>query len=107
VKNDKIFWKIYFLSDCWKDAKNPSLVRPHGRFGDYQCDSSVDLVASVLQFMKAKMGDRVDFIIWTGYDDLHKFSTSHFDVKLHWGQVFKIFFVVCFQFGWNHKALLT
>ena len=56
----------FIFSDCWRDAKNPSLVRPHGRFGDYQCDSSVDLVASVLQFMKSKMGDKVDFIIWTG-----------------------------------------
>ena len=54
-------------TDCWEDARVPSLTRPDGKFGDYNCDSSYELISSVLQFMKAKMGDNIDFILWTGY----------------------------------------
>ena len=54
-------------TDCWEDARVPSLSRPDGKFGDYNCDSSYELISSVLQFMKAKMGDNIDFILWTGY----------------------------------------
>ena len=53
-------------TDCWEDARVPSLSRPDGKFGDYNCDSSYELISSVLQFMKAKMGDNIDFILWTG-----------------------------------------
>lgn len=51
---------------CWKDPKSPSILRPSGQLGDYQCDSSSALISSVLSFMKSKMGDNVDFILWTG-----------------------------------------
>ena len=54
-------------TDCWEDARVPSLTRPDGKFGDYNCDSSYELISSVLHFMKAKMGDNIDFILWTGY----------------------------------------
>ena len=61
------FFSIFNKStDCWEDARVPSLSRPDGKFGDYNCDSSYELISSVLQFMKAKMGDNIDFILWTG-----------------------------------------
>ena len=52
--------------DCWRDPETPSILRPNGQLGDYHCDSSADLVSSVLGFMKSKMGDNIDFILWTG-----------------------------------------
>jgi len=64
-----LFWCIVISNnstDCWEDARVPSLSRPDGKFGDYNCDSSYELISSVLQFMKAKMGDNIDFILWTG-----------------------------------------
>ena len=62
-------------TDCWEDARVPSLTRPDGKFGDYNCDSSYELISSVLQFMKAKMGDNIDFILWTGYVFTFIYST--------------------------------
>ena len=68
VSNLFLFIVIFNKStDCWEDARVPSLSRPDGKFGDYNCDSSYELISSVLQFMKAKMGDNIDFILWTGY----------------------------------------
>lgn len=51
---------------CWKDPDTPSILRPNGQLGDYHCDSSGDLLTSVFAFMKSKMGDNIDFILWTG-----------------------------------------
>jgi len=69
---DSIHYDANFTSSgdrnnyCWKDARTQSFNFPDGELGDYRCDSSLSLIDSVLQFMKAKMGDRVDFILWTG-----------------------------------------
>ena len=57
---------ILYLADCWKDPDTPSILRPNGQLGDYHCDSSGDLLTSVFAFMKSKMGDNIDFILWTG-----------------------------------------
>jgi len=54
------------FADCWKDPDSPSILKPNGQLGDYHCDSSMDLISSVLGFMKSKMGDNIDFILWTG-----------------------------------------
>ena len=58
------FWVLF--TDCWKDPDTPSILRPNGQLGDYHCDSSGDLLTSVFAFMKSKMGDNIDFILWTG-----------------------------------------
>jgi hypothetical protein len=54
------FISAYF-SDCWKDAKNPSLLRPSGRFGDYQCDASVDLGPILRNSIPAAKKFRINF----------------------------------------------
>ena len=39
---------------------------PLGPYGDYLCDSPSHLVTSAMRFMREKMGDEADFILWTG-----------------------------------------
>ena len=57
--------KEYFLGDyayeiCWGKAG--------GKYGDYNCDASEELVKSAVDFVKAKSESlqNVSFILWTG-----------------------------------------
>ncbi|XP_050298628.1 acid sphingomyelinase-like phosphodiesterase 3a [Anthonomus grandis grandis] len=47
-----------------------------GRFGEYNCDSSWELIESAAKFMKSKQSDNVEFVLWTG-DGLSHFATHH------------------------------
>jgi len=60
----------YFIGDyaydvCWGKAQ--------GKFGDYNCDSSEELVKSATQFIKqySEGLSNVPFILWTGDDTAH------------------------------------
>ncbi len=83
-RSKNIAIKNFSFSVCWQRPSSPShrsrhRYRPHassssfddvgsgvGVFGDPLCDSPAALVDSALNFMRAKTGDRVQFIIWTG-----------------------------------------
>lgn len=41
-------------------------TEPPGPFGHYNCDSPWSLVESAIKTMKAKQGDNVEFVLWTG-----------------------------------------
>lgn len=61
---------------CWQlshtAASSSSSVRQQtateapGPFGHYNCDSPWSLVESAVKTMKAKQGDNVEFVLWTG-----------------------------------------
>lgn len=38
-----------------------------GKLGDYGCDSPWTLVQSAVKAMKAKHGDNIEFVLWSGY----------------------------------------
>ena len=66
----KIKSRDYFLGDyaydiCWGKAE--------GKYGDFNCDASKELVQSAASFIKEKSQDLQDvqFIIWTGDDTAH------------------------------------
>ncbi|XP_045465382.1 acid sphingomyelinase-like phosphodiesterase 3a [Harmonia axyridis] len=72
---------------CWKaeheGGNSASRLQrgPAGRFGDYSCDASWDLIESAAQMMKSKHNDvNVEFILWTG-DSLSHFTKHHQDTK--------------------------
>lgn len=39
---------------------------PPGRYGEYSCDSPWALLESAANTMRAKQGDNVEFVLWTG-----------------------------------------
>ncbi|CAK1546239.1 unnamed protein product [Leptosia nina] len=40
--------------------------RALGRFGDYSCDSSIELIHSALRYMRTRHSENVEFVLWTG-----------------------------------------
>ncbi|ALC44232.1 CG32052, partial [Drosophila busckii] len=52
---------------CWQlgHANNGANELP-GHYGHYNCDSPWSLVESAVKNMKAKQGDNVEFVLWTG-----------------------------------------
>ncbi|XP_072940071.1 cyclic GMP-AMP phosphodiesterase SMPDL3A-like [Epargyreus clarus] len=40
--------------------------RALGRFGDYSCDSSLELIQSALRYMRTRHSENVEFVLWTG-----------------------------------------
>ncbi|XP_041970648.1 acid sphingomyelinase-like phosphodiesterase 3a [Aricia agestis] len=40
--------------------------RALGRFGDYSCDSSLELIESALRYMRTRHSENVEFVLWTG-----------------------------------------
>ncbi|KAH8303028.1 hypothetical protein KR044_013397, partial [Drosophila immigrans] len=56
---------------CWQLSRpgastaSQSTESP-GPFGNYNCDSPWSLVESAVKTMKAKQGDNVEFVLWTG-----------------------------------------
>ncbi|XP_073977796.1 cyclic GMP-AMP phosphodiesterase SMPDL3A-like [Rhodnius prolixus] len=50
--------------NCWKANGVPN--RRPGTFGDYYCDSPWALVESAAKAMRAKHGDNLEFVLWTG-----------------------------------------
>lgn len=56
---------------CWElnrpgTSNAPQEVETPGPFGNYNCDSPWSLVESAVKTMKAKQGDNVEFVLWTG-----------------------------------------
>nr|XP_024214780.1 acid sphingomyelinase-like phosphodiesterase 3b [Halyomorpha halys] len=52
---------------CWRSSSNNAIPsRKPGRYGDYNCDSPWELVASAARAMRAKHGDNIEFVLWTG-----------------------------------------
>ncbi|KAF7284584.1 cyclic GMP-AMP phosphodiesterase SMPDL3A-like [Rhynchophorus ferrugineus] len=47
-----------------------------GKFGEYNCDSTWELIESAAKFMKKRLNDNVEFVLWTG-DGLSHFATRH------------------------------
>ncbi|XP_017136939.1 acid sphingomyelinase-like phosphodiesterase 3b [Drosophila miranda] len=52
-------------SSSGSNAANAASEAP-GLFGHYNCDSPWSLVESAVKTMKAKQGDNVEFVLWTG-----------------------------------------
>ncbi|XP_075971847.1 cyclic GMP-AMP phosphodiesterase SMPDL3A-like isoform X2 [Anticarsia gemmatalis] len=40
--------------------------RALGRFGDYSCDSSLELIESAARYMRTRHSENVEFVLWTG-----------------------------------------
>ncbi|XP_037301481.1 acid sphingomyelinase-like phosphodiesterase 3a, partial [Manduca sexta] len=40
--------------------------RALGRYGDYSCDSSLDLIESAARYMRTRHSENVEFVLWTG-----------------------------------------
>lgn len=78
IKNISIAQSNIFLCNivslvCWKEEVHRHHHRrrygqgdPQGPLGDPICDSPSTLVQSVMEFMRDKMGDQPEFILWTG-----------------------------------------
>ncbi|XP_023342932.1 acid sphingomyelinase-like phosphodiesterase 3b isoform X2 [Eurytemora carolleeae] len=52
--------------NCEYYPGTPVYQRPSGPFGDYSCDSPIDLIRSATAFMKTIRGEEFDFLLWTG-----------------------------------------
>lgn len=62
IKNRDYYLGEYDYETCWEKGGS-------GKFGDYNCDSSLELVKSAMNFVKThsgKLGSDVKFILWTG-----------------------------------------
>ncbi|XP_044756702.1 acid sphingomyelinase-like phosphodiesterase 3b isoform X2 [Coccinella septempunctata] len=53
---------------------------PVGRFGDYSCDASWDLIESAAHMMKSRPNVNVEFVLWTG-DSLSHSTKHHQDIN--------------------------
>ncbi|CAO1334344.1 unnamed protein product [Diamesa hyperborea] len=65
---------------CWHSEHHTSSSRSPGHYGDYLCDSPWSLLETATQAMKAKQGDNVEFVLWTGDGLSHsakRLSESH------------------------------
>ncbi|XP_057663019.1 acid sphingomyelinase-like phosphodiesterase 3b isoform X1 [Diorhabda carinulata] len=55
---------------CWRSdyegGKGKGARRQMGRFGDYSCDSTWELIESAAQLMMTRHYDNVEFVLWTG-----------------------------------------
>lgn len=53
---------------CWHidHHQTNNHLHPPGPFGDYYCDSPWSLLESATTAMRAKQGDNVEFVLWTG-----------------------------------------
>uniref|UniRef100_A0A6P7FTB5 Sphingomyelinase phosphodiesterase C-like n=1 Tax=Diabrotica virgifera virgifera TaxID=50390 RepID=A0A6P7FTB5_DIAVI len=55
---------------CWRPdyegGKGKGAKRQMGRFGDYSCDSTWELIESAAQLMTTRHYDNVEFVLWTG-----------------------------------------
>ncbi|XP_060801779.1 acid sphingomyelinase-like phosphodiesterase 3a isoform X1 [Amyelois transitella] len=40
--------------------------RALGRYGDYSCDSSLELIESAARYMRTRHSENVEFVLWTG-----------------------------------------
>ena len=60
---------MMFSPDCQNQKSSLSNLhyqQPVGQFGDYSCDSPLDLVKSATDFIKKVRGEDFDFMLWTG-----------------------------------------
>lgn len=60
---------FFFVSvvGCWLlDHHQNNHLHPPGQFGEYMCDSPWSLLESATAMMRAKQGDNVEFVLWTG-----------------------------------------
>lgn len=77
IKNRDYYLGEYDYETCWEKGGS-------GKFGDYNCDSSLELVKSAMNFVKThsgKLGSDVKFILWTGDDTSHA-ENEYFDEDL-------------------------
>ncbi|XP_075216395.1 cyclic GMP-AMP phosphodiesterase SMPDL3A-like isoform X2 [Lycorma delicatula] len=59
-----LHWDTHYNTEshsCWR-----GLNTEKGEFGDHNCDSPWSLVQSAVRMMRAKNGDNVEFVFWTG-----------------------------------------
>ncbi|KAL0882608.1 hypothetical protein ABMA27_001046 [Loxostege sticticalis] len=54
--------------------------RALGRFGDYSCDSSLELIESAARYMRTRHSENVEFVLWTG-DIIAATYTGNEDTK--------------------------
>ncbi|CAG9794964.1 unnamed protein product [Diatraea saccharalis] len=50
--------------------------RALGRYGDYSCDSSLELIESAARYMRTRHSENVEFVLWTGDITAAHFSGS-------------------------------
>ncbi|KAG5881295.1 hypothetical protein JTB14_031085 [Gonioctena quinquepunctata] len=55
---------------CWRPdyegIKGKTSRRHMGRYGDYSCDSTWELIESAAHTMMKRQSDNVEFVLWTG-----------------------------------------
>lgn len=59
---------VTMFTGCWHMAEHhmSNGKPPPGRYGEYSCDSPWALLESAANTMRAKQGDNVEFVLWTG-----------------------------------------
>lgn len=64
----KIITLYYYILGCWHITEHDMGNRqpPPGKYGEYGCDSPWALLESAANTMRAKQGDNVEFVLWTG-----------------------------------------
>ncbi|XP_054258449.1 acid sphingomyelinase-like phosphodiesterase 3b [Macrosteles quadrilineatus] len=63
----------YKDNNCWRGGTSRLTL---GKYGDYNCDSPWPLIESAVLAMKAKHGENIEFVLWTG-DALSNPSRQH------------------------------
>ncbi|CAB3239462.1 unnamed protein product [Arctia plantaginis] len=73
--------KFFILLDCRRADERGSSGhhRALGRFGDYSCDSSLELIESAARYMRTRHSENVEFVLWTG--DIIAAHTGNDDEK--------------------------
>ncbi|XP_049821387.1 acid sphingomyelinase-like phosphodiesterase 3b [Aethina tumida] len=56
---------------CWRpdydgNVGSRAQRRPMGRYGDYSCDATWELIESAARTMMTRQNDNVEFVLWTG-----------------------------------------
>ncbi|XP_021208939.1 acid sphingomyelinase-like phosphodiesterase 3b [Bombyx mori] len=58
------------------DRGSSRYLRALGKYGDYACDSSLELIESAAKYMRTRHSDNVEFVLWTG-----DIVTSHYTLS--------------------------
>ncbi|XP_050302558.1 acid sphingomyelinase-like phosphodiesterase 3b [Anthonomus grandis grandis] len=63
-ENRKSCWRTYDPSNS--RSKSQSQRSPSNPYGDYNCDSTWDLIESAARMMMSRQNENVEFVLWTG-----------------------------------------
>ncbi|CAB0014726.1 unnamed protein product [Nesidiocoris tenuis] len=80
---EMLAWKGQPCIHCWRTGGEFLPQRRPGRYGDYNCDSPWALVESAARAMRARHGDNIEFVLWTGDGLSQTSSGGSSDLQVH------------------------